>query len=297
MTSSHNWGTPNSCHYSDPVAGVSGETSDLSARTTRPQSLIITIYGAYSRSLGGWFSAGSLLTMLDVLGVDESSVRGTLSRLKRRGILIADRRDGSAGYALGDAAWRTFELGDPRVLERRKPPPNEGWVLAAFSIPETSRDLRYRLRSRLSRVGFSQVSGGLWIAPRQLEQDLRHVVSQLDVGRFVDIFTADHCGPRPTREAVRGWWDLDEIGALYLQFVSEFRTTATYWRRANMVNAERAFADYTRALTAWRPIPYRDPGLPAEFLPKSWAGYRATTLFFSLHDRLSIPARDFAARA
>ncbi len=279
------------------MAGVSGETSDLGARALRPQSLIITIYGAYSRPLGGWFSVSSLLAMLEVLGIDESSVRGTLSRLKRRGILVADKQGTSAGYALGASARRTFELGDARVLERRSSPPNRGWVLAAFSIPETSRDLRYRLRSRLSRVGFTQVSGGLWIAPRQLEVDLRFVVTSLGVSEYVDIFTAEHSGFRDSGEAVDQWWDLESISELYEQFRLEFKPTAAYWKRAKDVDPIRAFVDYTRVLTAWRPIPYLDPGLPAEYLPKAWPGTSATDLFYGLHDKLAKAALEYARRA
>lgn len=279
------------------MAGVSGETSDLSARASSPQSLIITIYGAYSRPLGGWFAVSSLLSMLEVLEIDESSVRGTLSRLKRRGILVADKQGTSAGYALGISARRTFELGDARVLERRTPPPNRGWVLAAFSIPETSRDLRYRLRSRLSRVGFTQVSGGLWIAPRQLEGDLRYLVTSLGVSEYVDIFTAEHSGFRDSGEAVDQWWDLGAIADLYEQFTAEYKSTAAYWKRTKDVDPTRAFADYTRVLTAWRPIPYLDPGLPAEFLPKGWPGTSATALFFGLHDKLAKTAMDYARRA
>ncbi|MEI8261609.1 MAG: PaaX family transcriptional regulator, partial [Actinomycetes bacterium] len=68
---------------------MGGETDDLAARATRPQSLIITIYGAYSRPLGGWVSVAALLNLLGVVGVDEAAGRGALSRLKRRGILLA----------------------------------------------------------------------------------------------------------------------------------------------------------------------------------------------------------------
>ena len=55
----------------------------------------------------------------------------------------------------------------------------------------------------------------------------------------------------------------------------------------------RAFSDYTRALTSWRPLPYIDPGLPREYLPKAWAGDKATETFFALHDRLARPSMQF----
>jgi phenylacetic acid degradation operon negative regulatory protein len=45
------------------------------------------------------------------------------------------------------------------------------------------------------------------------------------------------------------------------------------------------------ALTAWRRLPYLDPGLPAELLPADWHGARAATAFAALRARLAGPAR------
>lgn len=270
---------------------MGGESDDLAARATRPQSLIITVYGAFSRPLGGWLSVAALLELLSAVGIDDAAGRGALSRLKRRGILLAERRDSAAGYALAPGTRRTFDLGDARVLERRTPPPDRGWVLAAFSIPEASRDVRYRLRSRLARIGFSQVSGGLWIAPRQLEADLRYVVESLGLQALVDVFTAEHTGFTDTAQSVAQWWDLAAIGDTYTAFTREYRPlAAALARRRTVPSPEEAFADYTRVLTAWRPIPYVDPGLPAHYLPRTWPGLQATDVFFAVHDRLARPA-------
>ena len=52
-----------------------------------------------------------------------------------------------------------------------------------------------------------------------------------------------------------------------------------------------AFADYVRALTAWRRLPFLDPGLPAELLPPGWNGLRADAAFTALRQRLADPAR------
>ena len=266
-----------------------GEPNDIALRATRPQSLIITIYGAYSRTLGGWLSVADLLTLMSEVGVEDAAVRSALSRFKRRGILIAERRGTAAGYALSESAWRTFDVGDARVLQRREPPANTGWVLAAFSIPEHSRDVRYRLRSRLARVGFAQVGGGLWIAPRTLEPDVRYVVDVLGVHEHVDIFSAEHVGFGSTVAAVRGWWDLDDIAAQYRAFTRTYRSVAEQYdgARRRTIEPAGAFADYTRVLTSWRPLPYVDPGLPREYLPSNWAGDAATTLFYRLHDLLA----------
>ena len=276
------------------MAGSNHDADEALARTARPQSLIITTYGAYSRPIGGWFSVSSLLALLAEVGIDDPSVRSALSRFKRRGVLTGERRDGVAGYALGESARRTFDIGDSRVLERRFPPPNRGWVLAAFSIPESARDVRYRLRSRLARVGFAQVGGGLWIAPRQLESDVQYIVELLDIRAHVDLFLAEHSGFRATREAIGQWWNLEEIGAAYEEFTAEYAPLSSSWARTRVApDPVRAFSDYTRALTSWRPLPYLDPGLSREYLPRAWAGDKATEIFFALHDRLARPSMQF----
>jgi phenylacetic acid degradation operon negative regulatory protein len=47
-----------------------------------------------------------------------------------------------------------------------------------------------------------------------------------------------------------------------------------------------------RVLTAWRRLPFLDPGLAPELLPRGWPGVRAAELFFALRDRLAGPAHD-----
>jgi phenylacetic acid degradation operon negative regulatory protein len=57
-------------------------------------------------------------------------------------------------------------------------------------------------------------------------------------------------------------------------------------------DSERAaFADYVRVLTAWRRLPFLDPGLPAELLPEQWPGLAAAEAFAVLRGRLAGPAR------
>jgi phenylacetic acid degradation operon negative regulatory protein len=270
-----------------------GEPNDVTLRATRPQSLIITIFGAFSRDIGGWLPVSALLTAMGELGIEDAAVRSALSRFKRRGILVSDKHGSTAGYALSKSAWRTFDVGDARVLQRRKPPQNTGWVLAAFSIPESSRDVRYRLRSRLARVGFAQVGGGLWIAPRALESDVRYIVDVLGIHEHVDIFVAEHIGFGETVDAVRNWWDLDEIAEQYNAFTSTYGEVARAYERRRTIEPGAAFADYTRVLTSWRPLPYVDPGLPRDYLPADWAGDPATDVFYQLHDLLAPIAQEY----
>lgn len=260
----------------------------ISLRTSRPQSLIFTIYGAYSRSLDGWIAVATLLKLLRELDVDDSAVRSALSRLKRRGALLAESRDGFAGYALSVSAREAFDIGDARVLQRRELGKNNRWVLVAFSIPEKSRDLRYRLRSRLTGVGFGQVTGGLWIAPISLRPDAELVINNLKVGHYVHLFEAEHLGDHTSKEStVAQWWDLERIADKYTQFNRAFAHLQKSFESGDIpVTPATAFREYTKILTAWRPLPYLDPGLSTTYLPPEWSGTNATELFFYFHDLL-----------
>jgi phenylacetic acid degradation operon negative regulatory protein len=64
--------------------------------------------------------------------------------------------------------------------------------------------------------------------------------------------------------------------------------------RPGTAEGGETFADYVRALTAWRRLPFLDPGLPAELLPRGWNGLQAAATFAALRDRLSGPARAHA---
>ena len=57
--------------------------------------------------------------------------------------------------------------------------------------------------------------------------------------------------------------------------------------RVGTLDDALAFADYVRALTQWRRLPYLDPGLPPELLPRTWHGRQAGDLFFDLQDLLA----------
>jgi phenylacetic acid degradation operon negative regulatory protein len=276
------------------VSIFTGEARDLVDRSARPQSLIITIYGAYSRNHGGWFSANSIIQLCTELDVQEDAARSALARFKRRGILLSKKQNGVVGYAISPEMRKTFDQGDNRVLQRREAPINKGWILVAFSIPEDMRAVRYQLRSRLIRIGFAQVTGGLWIAPLQLANDAISLAQSLRIEKYMNIFSAEHMAFAPTPVAVGQWWDLEGIQEVYKSFNKTAKPVVNYWStKRGAPDPARAFSDYTKILTNWRHAPYFDPGLPKEFLPKTWAGFPATQTFFKIHDKLAGPALNY----
>jgi phenylacetic acid degradation operon negative regulatory protein len=259
----------------------------------KPRALIVTVYGLYAREAGGWLGVATIIRLLAELGVDEPAVRSSISRLKRRGLLLAERSDGVAGYGLSDAARAILDEGDRRIFERRRATVDEGWLLAVFSVPEFEREKRHQLRSRLAWLGFGTVSAGVWIAPAHLLDETADVLRRTGLTGYVDLFRAAHAGFGDVAAHVPQWWDLDRLQALYAEFLARYSRTLTSYRRRRTTDPRTAFADYVAALTDWRRLPFLDPGLAPELLPRQWNGVRAADTFVELQQRLAGPAHEF----
>jgi phenylacetic acid degradation operon negative regulatory protein len=268
------------------------ELGDGAARA-QPRQLIVTVYGLYSRSEGGWLSVASLIGLLADLGVDEPAVRSSISRLKRRRILDAVRRDGAAGYQLSQEALAILREGDQRIFRRKRATLGEGWLLAVFSVPEAERHKRHVLRSQLTRLGFGTAAPGVWVAPAHLRESTEEVLRRLELDGYANLFHAEHLAFGDLTEKVREWWDLKQLEALYGEFLDAHGPVLHRWRRRRASHERDAFADYVGVLTDWRRLPYLDPGLPAELLSGDWAGIRAADLFFTLRSQLEDPARAY----
>jgi phenylacetic acid degradation operon negative regulatory protein len=266
---------------------------DGSARGQKTRALIVTVYGLYARETGGWMSVASVIHLLAKCGVDASAVRSSIYRLKRRGLLEALNVDGVAGYALSADARMILRQGDRRIFDRRRASADEGWLLAVFSVPESERDKRHQLRSRLAWLGFGTVAAGVWIAPAQLLDEARETLSLHGLDGYVDLFRADHLGFADTADRVPDWWDLGHLRDLYGTFLDRYAPVLAGYRHRADIDSARALADYVSALTDWRQLPYLEPGLPAEMLPADWIGIRAADTFFDLHGLLAEPAHRY----
>lgn len=272
------------------MASATGDEDGAPGR--RPKTLILDVYGRYVAQFGGWVAVADLIELMGLMGVDGQAVRSAVSRMTRRGLLRPEVRAGVRGYATTAEADEVLADADRRIYRSIEPATlAEGWVLASFSVPESERDRRHLLRSRLTWRGMGNVSAGLWIGPARLLDDVVDTVRSLDLERYVDVFRAHHAGMGDAADLVRRCWDLDALGGAYRDFVARWRPLG----RGRIPSDAEAFASYTLALHDWRKFPYLDPGLPAEVLPARWAGREAQRLFASLRERLEPAAFRHAA--
>lgn len=275
------------------MTGDATTAENTISRESQPRQLIVTLFGLYARAEHNWLSVASLIALMSDLGVESPAVRSSISRLKRRGTLVAQRNNSTAGYSLSEQALQVLAEGDARIFDRSRADIDDGWLLVVFSIPESERDKRHALRSALTHLGFGTAAPGVWVAPGNLAEETRKTLTRRGLAEYVDMFQAEHLGFGDMRQKVRSWWDLDELTELYARFLDRNRPVLEHARSGSMTPRD-AFAEYVAMLTEWRQLPYLDPGLPLQLLPPGWNGVTAGELFDELNTLLAAPAREHA---
>lgn len=240
------------------VSGTEAESEPGPLGKVQPRQLIVTVYGLYARDTGGWMSVAALIQLLADLGVEAPTVRSSVSRLKRAGLLEAESVSGAAGYRISPETERILRDGDPRIFAARRATVDEGWVLVVFSVPESERAKRHTLRTQLTRLGFGSVSAGVWIAPGHVHGEAEDMLARHGLRSYADLFRADYLsvagsgdGDLPAK--VRSWWDTVRLQRLYVAFLAAHRPAAERIAGGSPVTDREAFTTYIRVLTDWRP--------------------------------------------
>ena len=245
---------------------------------------LLTVLGEFVLPVGGRVWTAALLDALGALGVEERTARQAVWRSAERGLLESERIGRRTRWALSDAARRLLIEGTRRIYSlHREPRPWDGrWLLLYVSVPESQRDLRHRMRTRLGWAGFASLGSGTWVSPwidREIEA--REVLEDLGLSSSgaARSFIAKPGGIGNVNEMVTATWPLGEIATGYDAFLERFGTAPPTGAGYD------AFVNQVRLVHEWRRFPFLDPDLPGDLLPSDWSGYRAAELFHRLHEQ------------
>ena len=243
----------------------------------RPESLLLAFFGAHLLERDAAVAVGSVIEVLGRLGVGEHAARATLKRMTQRGLLRTTRQGRQAYVFLTSRAKSVLHEGAARLDAEMADRGWDGrWTLLAFSVPESRRDDRHALRTRLRWAGFGLLRSGLWIAPAA-----GHVVgalAELDLLEYVKIFRGETISPADPRLLVSEAWDLSGLARAYEDFLGR-------WGQ----NRRRDLDELcTRTLleAEWLLLIREDPHLPLALLPDDWPGLPAEQAFSSLRRKL-----------
>ena len=238
---------------------------------SRTQEMVFTLYGDYIRRPGGEAWTGSLIELLGLFGVSGQAVRSTLSRMSRKGWLESRRVSRYSFYSLTPKCLELLEEGARRIFQPRCDPWDGRWHLLTYSIPESKRHLRRRLRRRLLWLGFGALHHATWISPRDLQAEVEQIADALQVRPYMEFFAAEHRGFASDEEIVERCWDLERLDGYYADFISRYDPPFQEHRARSMagdgLEPKECFVQRFMLIHEYRSSPYVDPNLPPELLP------------------------------
>jgi phenylacetic acid degradation operon negative regulatory protein len=248
------------------------------------RSLLLTLLGEFVHPRGEPVWTGALVEALGVLGVEEKSARQALARTAAEGLLEPTRRGRRTQWSLTPEGAQLLSEGTARIYgfmrERRRW--DGQWLVLTVGIPEAQRQLRHRLRTRLTWLGLGSPAPGLWIVPDPGKAGaVRQVVDDLDLRDRAFAWVGPSAEVGDPARLLASAWDLDEVERRYLQFIERFE----HRESAAVRGGHDAFVAQVRMVQEWRRFPFLDPDLPAELLDHAWPGARAAATFHDRHAR------------
>jgi phenylacetic acid degradation operon negative regulatory protein len=262
----------------------------------RPRSMLFTLYGDYVYPRRDEIWLGSLVQLADRLGASEVAVRSAVARLAREGWINSRKSGNRSFYALSEAGRSLIAEGTRRIYRTNGGAWDGRWCLLTYSIPESARGIRDRLRKRLAWLGFGALGGGVYVAPRDVADDVRRLLESHKAAQFARVFRAQLGAGQADLDIVHQCWDLAAIARSYERFIEHYqpRYAADVRRhKARGLSDGDAFAMRFALTHDFRRFPFVDPDLPPELLPKSWPGNSARRLFERYHAMLTGGASRF----
>lgn len=262
-------------------------------RRVQAASLIMTVFGDAVLPRGGRIWLGSLIRLLEPLGLNERLVRTSVFRLVKDAWLGAETVGRRSNYILTPSGRRQFEEASSHIYASRAPLWDRRWRLILI-IGELEAKRREQLRRTLSWMGFGLVGGNGFIHPGANLSDVFDALAANGLGDVLSslkplVATDFHSSLAASdAELVGRAWDLGGLAHGYASFSTLYQPILAQVRAAPPAedDHERAFLLRILLIHDYRRLLLRDPELPEVLLPAAWPGHQARLLCKELYRRL-----------
>lgn len=260
-----------------PLGPTVSRRRELSPSSAR--SVLMTVLGEFALPLDRPVWTSALVGALAAFDIEEKSARQALARTAAEGWLAAEKVGRRVRWSLTPPARRLLTEGADRIYGFGSCARHwDGtWLVLLVSVPETKRDLRHRLRTRLSWAGFGSPDPGVWITPDPArEEEALGVLKELGLGEEAMSFKATYGAVGDEEAMVTRAWDLTDLVNHYDGFIGEFADLSPS-------AGDPVFRAQTWLVHEWRRFPFLDPQLPRQLLPRNFSGMKAAELFHRKH--------------
>ena len=259
--------------------GVATSRRRQVSTTSSARALLLTMLGefVYPRDEAVWTS--TFTAALGELGVEEKAARQSISRSANEGLLVSQRDGRRVQWSITEPGRQLLGEGTERIysfLTDQRSWDGQ-WLILSVPIPETQRQLRHKLRTRLTWLGLGSPSPGLWITPDiSHEPEVRRAIDELGLNDRAFAWMGPLSGIGSAQDLISDAWSLDDVEDGYREFLDTYSTMEADSPAA-------AFIAQIKLVGDWRRFPFLDPNLPAELLDHSWPGTHAAELFHRKH--------------
>jgi len=251
----------------------------------RARSVIFDILGDCRRVGADEIRLKVLVQLGAMVGIAAENTRVLVARMREEGWFEVRREGRESIYSLTPKTHRVIEEGRQRIFRAEPSTWDGSWSLVIYSVPETDRPTRERLRRDLSWMGFGSLAPATWVSPFQLLDRVADLGATLPNAKL-DLLTMRSSGLAADRSIVERCWELDALNEEYAAFIRTLRLRTMATRGSNG-DKEEAFSQRIGLVHEYRRFPYRDPGLPPDLQPPGWLGDQARQLFIDAHEVLA----------
>ena len=259
-------------------------------------SLIISVFGDAVLPRGGRIWLGSLIRLLEPLGLNERLVRTSVFRLARDEWLVSEPCGRRTDYKLTPSGLQRIEEASRRIYASSAQGWDRRWRLI-LAVGELAARDRERLRRALFWQGFGMLDGDCFVHPSAdlivafdalVGEGLGELLPQLK-----PLMAADAALGAAASDAdlVHAAWNLERLAQMYRDFVDRYQPVLAQLRDgAGDCGDESAFLLRMLLIHDYRRLLLRDPELPEVLQPAEWPGQQARLLCKELYKRLEAPS-------
>lgn len=260
-------------------------------------SLIISVFGDMVVPRGGRIWLGSLIGLLEPLGLNERLIRTAVFRLAKDEWLRTEALGRRSDYLLTPSGQRRFDEASRHVYASHAPLWDRRWRLI-LGIRQMEQKDRDALRRALFWQGFGALGLDCFVHP---SADLSAAFDALVaeglgdlLGGLMPMLAADARlgGTASNADLVARAWNLGELSEAYGQFIATYMPALAELRRDRnaVIDAQEAFFMRLLLIHDYRRLLLRDPELPDVLVPTGWPGQTARVLCKELYRRLLAPS-------
>jgi len=261
---------PRHSKRADPLGAI------LNDLPLRAGGFIVTLYGDVVAPRGGEIWIGNIIETCAAVGISETLVRTSVSRLVTAGQLVGRRAGRRGFYRLAPEAEAEFSAAARAIYF---PPEPCGWRFTV--LPEHDTEAQMAV---LERQGHARLRPQLAFGPDRTPSPEGALV-----------FTARPEGATGLLPAfAASAFDLKTHARAYGAFCARFQPLLP---EAAALSGAKALTARLLLVNAYRDALLRDPRLPDEALPADWPGHAARAIFAGTYLALSKAADSHVARA